>query len=477
MKKIYILFFLFALTGISASAQTLAQAKALYAKGEYEQAKPTFQKLVKQQPANGNYNLWYGVCCLKTGEADAAIAPLQTAVKKRVTGGQFYLGQAYHAIYRFKEAIATYEAYIADLTKLKRSTEEAERLLEESKTQLRYLKGVEKVCFIDSMVVDKQAFLEAYRLGTESGKLSTYNDYFGKEDSLQTGTVYETEIGNRLYYAMMQGDGTHKILTSNKMQGEWAVGRLLPGGINGEHNANFPYMLTDGITLYYAADGKESMGGYDIFVTRYNSSTDTYLTPENIGMPFNSPYNDYMFAIDEYNNLGWFASDRYQPEGKVCIYVFIPNTTKHVYDYESMDAAKIVRLGRLTSIAESQTDELSVTQARERLTAVTNEKAEVKKHREFEFIIDDARTYHQLADFRSQQAKDAFNHYRILEKNYSESRKKLDGLRTSYARANQADKARLTPAILDLEKHLEQQREELAQMAVKVRSLEKKTIK
>ena len=38
--------------------------------------------------------------------------------------------------------------------------------------------------------------------------------------------------------------------------------------------------------------------------------------PENVGMPFNSPYNDYMYVIDEFNDLGWFASDRYQPEGK-----------------------------------------------------------------------------------------------------------------------------------------------------------------
>ena len=37
------------------------------------------------------------------------------------------------------------------------------------------------------------------------------------------------------------------------------------------------------------------------------TSTDTYLVPENVGMPFNSPYNDYMYVIDEYNNLGWFA--------------------------------------------------------------------------------------------------------------------------------------------------------------------------
>lgn len=45
-------------------------------------------------------------------------------------------------------------------------------------------------------------------------------------------------------------------------------------------------------------------------------------------MPFNSPANDYMYAIDEFNNIGWFASDRYQPDNKVCIYVFVPNSSK-----------------------------------------------------------------------------------------------------------------------------------------------------
>ena len=32
----------------------------------------------------------------------------------------------------------------------------------ESKANLRLLKGVEEVCFIDSFVVDKKDFLEAY---------------------------------------------------------------------------------------------------------------------------------------------------------------------------------------------------------------------------------------------------------------------------------------------------------------------------
>jgi len=163
MKKRYILLLLFCLVLIGASAQTLEQAKAFYNKGQYEKAKPVFKKFVRTQPANGNYNLWYGVCCLETGEPDVALKYLETAVKKRIPSGQLYLARNYNDLYRFEDAIKCYEEYINDLSKRKRSTAEAERLLEKSKSNLRMLKGIEEVCIIDSIVVDKDRFLEAYK--------------------------------------------------------------------------------------------------------------------------------------------------------------------------------------------------------------------------------------------------------------------------------------------------------------------------
>ena len=57
-----------------------------------------------------------------------------------------------------------------------------------------------------------------------------------------------------------------------------------------------------------------------------------------------------MYAIDEFNNIGWFASDRYQPDNKVCIYVFVPNSSKEVYNYESTDEQIIINAASLRSI-------------------------------------------------------------------------------------------------------------------------------
>ena len=477
MKKRYLILLLTLVAGLSSQAQTLAQAKEWYEKGEYEKARPVFQKLVKSQPANGNYNLWYGVSCLKTGQAEEGLKYLQAAVKRRVPSGQLYLAQAYNELYRFEEAIENYESYITDLTKRKRPTEEAEQLLEKSKENLRLLKGVERVCVIDSFVVDKADFLQAYRISPESGKIAAAAAYFGQSAEGTGRTVYETELGNKIFYSIRQEDGTLSLEMSNKLQGRWAQGILLPGKINEGVNADYPSVLSDGITIYYAADGEKSIGGYDIFVSRYNVNTDTYLTPENVGMPFNSPANDYMFVIDEFNNLGWFASDRYQAQDKVCIYVFIPNTSKQVYDYESMDAGELIGLAKLQSIQATWTDSETVEEARTRLAAAGNTQEEDKQKRDFCFVINDAHTYYNIDEFRSPEARKLYQQYASMEKSLSERQARLEQMRAAYAQANANGKASREAAILDLEQRVWQLTIEVEEAAIKVRIAEISTFK
>lgn len=471
MKGKYILFLFCSLFLGEVSAQTLEQARTLFTKGDYEKAKPVFRKYAKSQPSNGNYNYWYGVCCLKTGEAEEAVKPLEMAVKKRIASGQLYLGQAYNETYRFEEAVECFEEYIADLKKRKRPTEEAEGLLEKSKADLRMLKGVEDVCIIDSFVVDKATFLNAYKISEESGKLFTFNEFFQTEGAHE-GTVYETEIGNKIYYSEKGERGNLDIFSKNKLLNEWSNGRPLPGSINASGNANYPYVMSDGITIYYASDG-EGLGGYDIFVTRNNTNSDTYLVPENVGMPFNSPYNDYMYVIDEYNNLGWFASDRFQPEGKVCIYVFIPNHSKQTYNYEAMEQKQIIRLAQIHSLKETWKDKQAVSEALQRLEAAISHKPKERRVVDFEFVIDDNTTYYLMNDFKSAKAKQLFQRYQQMEKDYQQQEEKLKSLRQQYSTSNKQGKDRMAPAILDLEKRVLQMSGELDALEVNVRNAEK----
>ena len=468
MNKKYILFFLFSLLSITISAQSLAEAKALYEKGEYEEAKPAFKKFVKTQPGNGNYNLWYGVCCLETGDPAEALKHLENAVKRRVPSGQLYLARAYNDLYRFEDAIETYETYISDLRKRKRSTEEAEQLLEKSKSNLRMLKGVEEVCFIDSFVVDKENFLDAYKISPESGKLFMYDAYF-KDSGKEGGTVYETELGNKLYYSEMQPDSTLSILSRNKLLDKWSDGSLLPGSINEAMNADYPYVLTDGITIYYASDGPGSMGEYDIFATRYNTNTDSYLMPENVGMPFNSPYNDYMMVFDEVKGLGWFVSDRFQPEGKACVYLFIPNPEHKRVESEDIEVKRA--RAAITAIRDSWKESSDYADLI-RLSHTEIPYGEKKIEKDFEFIIGNNIVYYKLDDINSPEAKGYYEKVVALNKQIKELNEKLDGLRVSYAEGNKARKEQLKPTILQAEEQLNALLEQPGELEKKARNAE-----
>ena len=190
-------------------------------------------------------------------------------------------------------------------------------------------------------------------------------------------------------------------------------------------------------------------------------------------MPYNSPANDYMMVIDEFNNLGWFASDRYQPEGKVCIYVFVPNASRETFDYENDGEELIVRRAKLSSIRDTWTDEDVVRQARQRLAMLVHDRPTQTERPDFTFLIDDRTVYHKLADFRSREAQTLFRQWQQMQKDYLTLSQQLDGLRTRYASSPEASRQTLAPQILDLEKRKEQMSNELDELEVKARNTEK----
>ncbi len=451
-----------------AVAQSLEQAKQLFLAGEYEQAKPVFQKLVKQAPSNANYNYWYGVCCYETGEKQEAQPYLEKSAARKVIDAYLYLARLYYDFYRFDDAVDNYEEHINWLEKKKRPTEQAEAELETAKLAVRMIKGVEDVAVIDSFVVDKDDFLSVYKISKESGQV------YRAKDTMST--IYETEMGNKMIYSGMAADSTLQLYSRNRLLDGWSVGEPLTF-LNKGGNADYPFLMPDGLTLYFAADGESSLGGYDIFVTRYDTEDGTYLRPDHLGMPFNSPANDYMYVIDELNEIGWFASDRYQPEGQVCIYVFVPNASKKVYDYENTDEQTLIEVATLRSIRTTWTDEAKVRQGKQRLAALMYTKESGQTEGDFTFIVDDSSIYHTWADFRSAEA---CQHYRELvqkQQDVTTLQDELIAKRDQYAQGDNSRKKELAPAILEQEQRIKQLWEEIRQLETTMRNEEIKQLR
>ena len=467
----YILALCLMFLSIVAIAQTQEQAKKLFNEKKYEEAKPAFEKFVKQNPRNSNLNYWYGACCYETGETEKALPYLKFAADRKVQNAIHYLAMCYSSNYQYKEAQETWENYFSILKKARKSTDEFQPDYEKAILGKQMMYGVQDIIFIDSFVVNKELFLESYRISKESGTLDKHSSFFKKPSN---GIVYQTEMKNKLFYSVedSKAEGKLRLYSSDLIGDKWDNTSRL-NGIETSGNASYPYMLSDGITFYYAAEDEKSLGGYDIFVTRYNSENNSFLVPANMGMPFNSPFNDYMLVIDEFNNLGWFASDRYQPEDKVCIYVFIPNESVITLNDENIEPDILRNRARISSIKDSWQDESKVREGKQRLAAaIYNQPKQSQKH-DFEFIIDDLTTYYKIEDFTSPKAKELFGKLQQEHNNYTSLSQKLAERRESYTKSNASQKKSMTSEILDLEKRVENMSEELQQLEIETRNNEK----
>lgn len=461
MKKYILTLFALCLMGV-ASAQTLNQAKKMFENAEYEKARDAFSKLIKRSPNSAEYNYYYGASLYETGELNQAIPYLEKSAKRNYIGAFRYLGKAYADLYRYDEAVENYETHIEWLIEKDRDTELAEAELSELRKKARMFKSVEKVAVIDSFVVSKSRFLDAYKISETSGKLQlTQNG---------NGSVYENEMGNKRILSEMK-DSVMQLFTQIKLLDGWQEKEPIES-LNEYGNVNYPFLMGDGVTLYYASDGEGTLGGYDIFVTRYDSEDNTYLRPSNIGMPFNSNANDYMYAIDEFNHLGWFVTDRNQPADTVCVYVFVPNESKVNYNYEATDPQVIMDVATLRNIRTTWTDMDLVRNARQRLATLKYAESKEEKKNDFLYIIDDSATYTTWSNFRSQEAMEAYRQLLQKEKDLAHFKQTLQLKRVEYQNGNKETKKKLEPSILDLEKRIPQIEVEIKRLETTARNLE-----
>ncbi|GAB4235212.1 MAG: hypothetical protein Tsb0034_09270 [Ekhidna sp.] len=104
--------------------------------------------------------------------------------------------------------------------------------------------------------------------------------------------------------------------------GKWGTPSLFATSINSEFNEDSPYLSPDESTIYFASDGHETMGGYDIFKSTYDSATQSWSEPVNLGFPVNSPDDEIHFKLNPDQTSGYFTSNRLNTYGDFDIFFF-----------------------------------------------------------------------------------------------------------------------------------------------------------
>ena len=451
-------------------AQSRDAMKKMFDEGHFEEAKPIFKTLLAKNPKNSEYNYWYAACCLETGESVDVREMLEFAVSRKIVKANWYLGEWYWRQMDYRSASECFDIFIDD-TKDDSLRNVAQQRLNLCNRLDRMVRNSEVVCFVDSVVLDKEAFLAAYTMGDDVGRIATCADYFGDE-SLR-GHINETERGMDIFFSDENDDDVPllKMYRRSKVGSEW--GKVQPiQGFDTKGNDDYPFMLADGVTLYFASDGEGSIGGYDIFVSRMDVESGRFYRPDNVGMPFNSTANDYMMAINEVANLGWFATDRNQPEGKVCIYVFVPNATKTRVDVSAVSYAKALEIANISSIASTQNDEELMRNARRQMALLRYTREAEQKKDDFLFVIDDLHDCSSLGDFKSAQARELFKEWQQRTLQHLRDIERLDASRDEYASSGTAARKGMRDAILQLERKVEDDDVALRYMEYEIRRLE-----
>ncbi len=414
------------------------------------------------------------------GQTKKKKVPVKTTTAKTVENTPIVLVNVQNLInsYNFSNAATILQREITTKKKKKLPIEQDQLDLNTALMGAKMLDVTQKIVFIDSIVTSYDNFIANIFLSPESGSIQTYNKFFNVSKQ-PNAYVYLNEFGNKCYYSLGDSSQNMKLYTSDKLAGKWSDRMPLNGLEHVSNRLNYPYMMTDGTTLYFAATGPESLGGYDIFVTRYDSESGKYLKPENLGMPFNSPANDYMYAEDDINNIGWFVTDRNQPEGKVCIYIFIPSETRQVYDKTKSTEQEIIRAACINRIADTWGNGKDRQKALTRLhnAMKSKDKKSNSDGDTFSFIINDNVTYNSINEFKSDIAKQKISDLLDKQKHLTEIISETEEMRDQYISADSQQKLTLKPQILRAEKETESLQKEINELEKLIRNTEIKYIK
>lgn len=368
--------------------------------------------------------------------------------------------------YDFETASENYEKYAKSLRKTPDAHGEA--ILEKYMRQLEIaessLDNVQRIEIIDRLDVPAADFFKYIKLPSSAGKLEDPDVGILRKRDNQSDFVFSTESGDALMWSENDEAGQEVIMHSERlMDGSWELPAVAGTILNDGGNARNPFMLTDGITLYYSSDGEGSMGGYDLFVATKDPVSGEYRQPMGLGYPFNSPFNEYMIAIDEDNGIGWWVTDRNGIDGQVSVYVFKTNDIRKNYiPDEEEDIIALARVADISLTQNSDTDYASLRKDIDRRSRLVRNAGNA----EFLFPLPEGRVARQLADFRSAVAKRDMQQYlKALDEHHALERQ-LTELRRRYHATDKRKSSAVAfkHEILELEKQRDWQSDRLKKM-------------
>jgi epidermal growth factor receptor substrate 15 len=329
----WLLLFLFIQTARCSFAQETEadlklNADKLFNSEQFVEATPLFSHLIALNPRSTEYNYKYGTCLLfnslKKQDAfkylnfsitDPSIAP----------EAYFYLGKAYHLNFQFNEAIKNYNLYIQKSGGKPNPVFETDHQIEMCQNGKKLLTTISDLVVLEKKEIEYASFFRLYNLSNIGGVILITAEYQSKIDKKRNHTplIHFPDKAQTVYYSSY-GDsdkGSMDIYCRKRLpDGKWGLPALVPGNVNTKFDEDFPYLSPNGEYLYFCSKGHNSMGGFDVFRSKFDPESNSFGQPENMDFAISSPDNDLFYVVDSLEKNAYFASSRQSENGKIHVY-------------------------------------------------------------------------------------------------------------------------------------------------------------
>ena len=445
------------------------EALSIFKGGDYVEAERAYASLLKRYDRESRYNYYYGICLLQNNNnIPQAIKRLKYAAAKGVSRDAFYyLGRAYQLSYRFDDAISQYNRFLKYASASDIRNEKALAYRDECEAGRLLVAKIYHLEVHQRDTVSEGALLKAYHPAKDVGRI-VYNSEFFESGLDPKGILYRTERGDEVYFTMtneQEGDNLYRI---DKLLDGWSERQSLKG-VNTASNERYPYVLIDGYTLFFSSDRAGGMGGFDLYKAIYDSESKTFSDPVNLGVPFNSPMDDYLFVADQFNSVAWFASNREMNDSTFIVYNIRWDDTVVKSLVQDMNEVQEVAALRLSDKHQSPSSKSG---------GVSSGNEDSQKKDLFYFSVADTLEYGQYEDFKSMEAKAIFTNALNLVHQKDSLSERMAAKREMYARTySETQQSLLVDQIITLEKQVYGLDEKIERSFYQARSLEQAKVR
>lgn len=324
--------FLFVFTVFGAFAQTEDEMKEsaakLFENEQYVEATSQYLRLISLNPKNADYNFRYGTCLLfNSFQKTEAIRYLSYAIAEQgIDPRAFYFyGRSLHLNYQFDDAIKIYKKFL-ELRERKDKRYNVEREIEMCENGKKLLVTFTDIIVSEKQEIDEGKFFRLYKnMETIGGDILVSAEFQSKIDKKNghIPIVHFPPQAKAIYYSSYgesEDNGLDIYIRRRLPDGAWGDPQILPGQVNSKDDEDFPYMHPSGDFLYFSSKGHNSMGGYDVFFSRYNPDINAFGKPENVDFAISSPDDDFFYVVDSTFKSAYFASARQSQNGKLHVY-------------------------------------------------------------------------------------------------------------------------------------------------------------